>query len=455
MANRRKIYPKPASATAPSILVPPVVTPPALIGTPAAFTDASATGTAVLYGDFRWRIDGVDVGTLNAAYTPVLGDYGKALTVRQRVYNAWGEVFSESAPVTVTASTTHLVGDVLYVNLPAGIVGTIYVQRDGVDIVGAVSAAGVGSYSYTVVAADDGHALTPRFTGLAYETDAPRAFATYVAVAEPTIIARSYDENLDPASVPATSDFTLAGTLATSKTITGVAIAGNIVKLTCSSAFAPGDQPIISYTPGTNKLRDLAAVPNLCPAFTGIYVANQFPPPSVAVTLKTTDPRYVVGGGGFLNNGLSGNFNYNTDPALAEFGDHGILLTDDGWIEMQVADALSTTRAISLGGAASLVEMNPCARLVSGSVRAYVANVASGSAYAFASPSSACRVRIARVMPSGTFSMDTSVDSGATWTTRYTFAATSVEALSPRMLTNSASVAIKGVRVQNFVDRGY
>lgn len=457
--SRRRLFHKGGTSapvgSAVSKLAEPIVLS-AVVGVPSTFTATSVTGTAPITRSWRYQVDGVNVGSANVAYTPILGDVGKDLTIVETVSNPYGsDVVGTSAGVEITiAVETALVGDQLYVNLPAGMVATIYVQRDGVDIADAVSAAASSSYAYTVVPADDGHALTPRLASIAWDTDAPRQFATYIAVAEPNKIAREYDESLDPASVPAVGDFTLGGTVETAKTITAVAIVDNIVKVTVSSNFVPGDQPTLTYTPGANPLRDLSELQNEAAAFSDVYVANQFPPPPVAVVLKSTDLHYAVGGGGFVNNGISGNFNYGTDPALPEFGDHGIRLTDDGWIEMQVADSSAVTRAISFGGT-SLSEMNPCARLNAASVRAYVANTAVGTAYVFASPSSACRVRVARAMPSGAFTMDTSEDSGSTWSTRHTFVAASVEALAPRMLTNSAVVAIRGVRVQNFVDRGY
>ena len=65
-----------------------------------------------------------------------------------------------------------------------------------------------------------------------------------------------YDEALDESSVPATSAFTLGGTLATVNT---VAISGMEVTLTLSAAVSSTDVVTVSYmVPGTNRLRDVA-----------------------------------------------------------------------------------------------------------------------------------------------------------------------------------------------------
>jgi hypothetical protein len=430
-----------------------------VIGEASTFTPTVCTGTPPLIRTFRYQMDAVDVGAQDLAYNPVDADVTHLLRVVETISNQYGSVIGTSAGVAVTSGAEqYIVGQTLYVNLPSGMVGTIQIQRNGVSIAGALSAASVGSYAYTIVAADADCALTPLVTSIAWDTAAPRRFSTAVQIAEPNKIAYTYDENLDPTSVPATSDFAaLTGTIATAKTATAVEVVGNICKVTYSSNFVPGDQPIAGYTPGTNKLRDLAHTPNNAVAFSGIYVWNNYPPPATAGTLATTETTYSVGGGGFVSSGVGGNFNYAARLHLAAYGDHGVQLLEEGWIEMQVADSNATVRAIGLNSSGSdyLLNFAECVRLASGVVRAYALSTAVGSPYTFASPSALCRVRLFRAMPVGTITMETSEDGGVSWTTRYTFAATDGGVMWPLIVTQSATVAVIGAAIENFEDRGY
>jgi hypothetical protein len=67
------------------------------------------------------------------------------------------------------------------------------------------------------------------------------------------IIVLRYGKSPDPASEPATTDFAVAGT---SETITTVTFIGNTVRLTMSSDLLSSDTLTVSYTAGSNPLRD-------------------------------------------------------------------------------------------------------------------------------------------------------------------------------------------------------
>ena len=197
----------------------------------------------------------------------------KTLTGGYHMAHAALEVLRPYLPSA--GGVTLTVGEFVWWPLPAGQVGQIQVQRNGVDIppvtavIGGItqtvspslSAAQVGAFQYKVAAADIGTlgspvALTARVIGAAYVTNAPRVYRVEIPLSNPNQIWITYDEGLD-STLPATSDYALAGTMATSKTLTSIALratAGvyNIVVLTCSSAFVPGDLPLLSYTPGTH-----------------------------------------------------------------------------------------------------------------------------------------------------------------------------------------------------------
>ncbi len=63
----------------------------------------------------------------------------------------------------------------------------------------------------------------------------------------------TYSKGFDAASIPATTDFTIAGT---AQTITDVEFWGNEVRLVMSAALLNTDVLTVSYTKGTNPLRD-------------------------------------------------------------------------------------------------------------------------------------------------------------------------------------------------------
>lgn len=75
------------------------------------------------------------------------------------------------------------------------------------------------------------------------------------AVADNKIVL-TYTEPLDPASVPATGDFAIAGS-GLPATISSVAVSGSTVTLTLSSDIYDFELLKVSYTAGTNKIRDL------------------------------------------------------------------------------------------------------------------------------------------------------------------------------------------------------
>jgi hypothetical protein len=71
--------------------------------------------------------------------------------------------------------------------------------------------------------------------------------------------------------VPSGSDFSASG----GKTVTAVSLSGTAVTITYSSAYATGATITLSYTPGTNKIQDLAG--NLASSFSGVTVTNNVP----------------------------------------------------------------------------------------------------------------------------------------------------------------------------------
>lgn len=101
------------------------------------------------------------------------------------------------------------------------------------------------------------------------DTTAPAISSRTVENATPNRIDLTYNEALDTGSVPANGDFTVSG----GRTVTGVAVVGSQVRITVNTAYANGDTITVGYTPGTNKIQDVAG--NDAPAITaGTSVTN-------------------------------------------------------------------------------------------------------------------------------------------------------------------------------------
>lgn len=65
-------------------------------------------------------------------------------------------------------------------------------------------------------------------------------------------IVLTYERALDETSTPATTDFSVSG----GKSVSAVVVSGSTVTVTVNSDYENGDTITISYTPGTNKIKD-------------------------------------------------------------------------------------------------------------------------------------------------------------------------------------------------------
>ncbi len=140
------------------------------------------------------------------------------------------------------------------------------------------------------------------------------------AIRKNSILEITYDSNLATTSVPATSDFVVKVN-GTTRTVSSVGVTGKIVKLTMTSPASAGDTITVSYTPGTNKIKDIdgsfaLAIPSSSP----VHVSNShagdvdtsfdsgtgFNNTASAVVVDSNDKVYV---GGFFTqyNGTTAN----------------------------------------------------------------------------------------------------------------------------------------------------
>lgn len=114
-----------------------------------------------------------------------------------------------------------------------------------------------GNVTYTPgispITGTNGDPMTEGFSGTVTNNvvgTIPLFVSGVVEDAQPTKVVLTYDQTLDGASVPATTDFTV-----TDHTISGVAIVGATVELTLTVEFYPSDVCNVTYTKGINPIQ--------------------------------------------------------------------------------------------------------------------------------------------------------------------------------------------------------
>ena len=108
------------------------------------------------------------------------------------------------------------------------------------------------------------------------------------AVVDGAELVLTWNETLRGDSVPAAGDFAVR-VAGSGRPVSSVVVAGSAVTLTLASAVTAGQTVTVSYTKGTNPLKDLAS--NDAPRLTGQAVTDpSAPPPPVAFTSCTPNP---------------------------------------------------------------------------------------------------------------------------------------------------------------------
>lgn len=140
---------------------------------------------------------------------------------------------------------------------------------------------------------------------------APVLQTATVENANPNKIILTYNEDLLTSPLPATSDFSVSG----GKTVSSVSIVGPVVTLTVDSNYSAGNTITVSYTGGTNKIKDLSG--NLAANLSSQAVTN-----NVAATAQIVAWENLVNAtdsGGFINYQSSvsgGRGTVSIDPAV-------------------------------------------------------------------------------------------------------------------------------------------
>lgn len=101
-----------SAPSAPTVIAAPVILGTPTDGTPTSYVTGTYGGSPTPSVTRQWRLNGVDIGgATGPTYTPVPGDVGGTLTVRETATNASGSVQSTSAGVVVVssgASSSHI-----------------------------------------------------------------------------------------------------------------------------------------------------------------------------------------------------------------------------------------------------------------------------------------------------------------------------------------------------------
>ncbi len=104
-------------------------------------------------------------------------------------------------------------------------------------------------------------------------------------------LALLYGEALDSSSQPATGDFAVTVD-SEARSVSAVAMSSSEVKLTLASAVTSGQAVTLTYTPGTNPIRDRAQNPAI--ALTNLTVANQTQDPTINICNRTAQVRDAI-----------------------------------------------------------------------------------------------------------------------------------------------------------------
>ena len=104
-------------------------------------------------------------------------------------------------------------------------------------------------------------------------------------------LALLYGEALDSSSQPATGDFAVTVD-SEARSVSAVAVSSSEVTLTLASAVTSGQAVTLTYTPGTNPVRDRALNPAI--ALTNLTVANQTQDPTINICNRTAQVRDAI-----------------------------------------------------------------------------------------------------------------------------------------------------------------
>jgi hypothetical protein len=247
----------------------------------------------------------------------------------------------------------------------------------------------------------------------AVDTTAPSFSSAQVANASPTVIQVTMNEAL-AAVAPIAGAFTVSG----GKTVSSVSITGAVISLTCSAAYVYGDTITVTYTkPGSgNMLQDAAG--NLTATFGPSSVTNNVA--AVASYPRLSNLTRMTESG-------TGPYTYVAVGAGSYGGGEG-----DGYLQLNAGDGELVTQLMEapLGNDELLIGLDPSSATMAYNSLDYAvvshpggyAAFASGSGYGSASGVVGANGDYFKAKRVGTtITFEVSKDSGATYTTVFTW----------------------------------
>lgn len=166
LTSSRRARRRESSGTAPSFSAAPSIIGTPLVGTPVSYTPGVVAGLPAPSVTRQWLLNGVAIsGATNLTYTPVAGDAGQALSVRETATNVNGSVSSTSATVNVTSVPAFTAAPVILGTPTAGtpvaftqgtVTGSPTPTRTRQWLRNGVAISGATGTTYTPVEADIG-----------------------------------------------------------------------------------------------------------------------------------------------------------------------------------------------------------------------------------------------------------------------------------------------------------
>jgi uncharacterized repeat protein (TIGR02059 family) len=220
------------------------------------------TGDIPTESQFGNLLDSIPFPSSDAVFTALSGT----------VWDGSFKSLALTANTALTFTSTRRSG-VLIVKQDATGSRTLTINGASVAINTAANATSMVTFLYNDVINDYIFSVETAIVGVSggVDTTAPSLLTATVENANPYYIDLTYNEALSTASAPSTTDF-VVNVNGSSVSIANVAITGSICRVIIAVAITNGQTVSASYTPGTNKIKDVAG--NNAASFSNIAVTN-------------------------------------------------------------------------------------------------------------------------------------------------------------------------------------
>jgi uncharacterized repeat protein (TIGR02059 family) len=217
------------------------------------------------------------------------------------VWDGSFKTLSLTANTALTFTSTRRSG-VLIVKQDATGSRTLTINGAAASINTSPNATSVVTFIYNDVINDYVFSIETAIIGVSggVDTTAPSLLTATVENATPYYLDLTYNEALSTASVPSATDFAV-NVNGSPVSIASVSITGSVCRVVLSVAVTNGQTVSASYTPGTNKIKDVAG--NNAASFSNIAVTNNVA--AVGATFSSTNRVAFYKNSGMVRSGGS------------------------------------------------------------------------------------------------------------------------------------------------------